>query len=374
MQQKSDTPIHSLAAHHYTDAEIFNQELTGLLSRTWQFAGHSSQLENAGDYFAFEIAGQNLFCVKTREGDIRTYYNVCQHRAHELVSGSGNAKTITCPYHSWTYDLKGQLQSAPNARVVVGFDQSQICLNEVRTELFGGFIFVNLNNDAQAMDTWFTDVREQLSSFVPQLDRLKPIRWIDVEEKCNWKVSIENYSECYHCQLNHKTFSTGIIKPGSYDIQPQNYCLRHTTECQNLDSMSYPVDINANDFAGEYSSWFLWPAFSFQVYPGNVLNTYHWQPLAVDRVRVWRGWYTVDGMASTVIDDLARQDRETTVAEDIRLVEAVQRGMNSRGYRPGPLIIDPLGGLNSEHSIRILQEWMRSGTNEPDKPGNTESD
>ena len=55
----------------------------------------------------------------------------------------------------------------------------------------------------------------------------------------------------------------------------------------------------------------------------------------------------------------AIQDRETTVEEDIHLVESIQRGMKSRGYRPGPLVLDPKGGVNSEHSIRALQQWMR---------------
>ena len=80
------------------------------------------------------------------------------------------------------------------------------------------------------------------------------------------------------------------MKPETYDIQPQGYCLRHTTECQNLDAMSYPIDLDANDYAGSYSSWFLWPMFSFQVYPGNVLNTYHWRPVDSGRVVVGRGW------------------------------------------------------------------------------------
>ena len=99
--------------------------------------------------------------------------------------------------------------------------------------------------------------------------------------------------------------------------------------------------------------------FSFQVYPGNVLNTYHWRPQGVDRVTVWRGWYTPDGEESEVINRLAQQDRETTVEEDIRIVESVQRGLGSRGYRPGPLVLDPKGGVNSEHSVYYLQKWMR---------------
>jgi len=72
-----------------------------------------------------------------------------------------------------------------------------------------------------------------------------------------------------------------------------------------------------------------------------------------------RGWFTPDGTESDTIRALAVQDRETTVAEDIRLVESVQRGLQSRGYRPGPLVIDPHCGLNSEHSIATLHAWMR---------------
>ena len=115
-------------------------------------------------------------------------------------------------------------------------------------------------------------------------------------------------------------------------------------------------------YAGVYSSWFLWPMFSFQVYPGNMLNTYHWRAVDAGRVVVWRGWYSMDGAESEVVRQLAIQDRETTVAEDIGLVESVQRGLASRGYRPGPLVIDPGYGVNSEHSIAVLQNWMRQAS------------
>ena len=352
-------PVRSLAAHYYTDPAIYELESAGLLSRSWQFAGHASSVENPGDYFAFEIAEQNLFCIRGRDGEIRAFYNVCQHRAHELVSGTGSCKMIVCPYHAWSYGLKGELRNGPNIDAVPDFDRSDIRLTEVRCEVFCGFIFVNLDADAKPMTEWFPGAEQELRAFVPQIDQLKPLEWVEIPERCNWKVSIENYSECYHCALKHPTFATGVIKPETYDIQPQGFCLRHTTECQNLDRMSYTVDLEANETAGDYSSWFLWPLFSFQVYPGNVLNTYHWRPKGVDEVVVWRGWYTLDGAESEVIRNLAAQDRETTVEEDIHLVESVQRGLKNRGYRPGPLVVDPKGGVNSEHSLHALQQWMR---------------
>ena len=354
----TSTPTLSLAAKYYTDPEVFKLETDGLLARTWQFAGHASQLKETGDYFTFDMAGESLFCIKGRDGEIRTFYNVCQHRAHQLVSGQGQTRVVVCPYHAWTYELTGELRAGPNIKAVEGFDKSSICLTSVRTEVFLGFIFVNLDKDAKPMDDWFPNVRTELESYIPHWDTLAPLEWVEIPENCNWKVSVENYSECYHCTLNHPTFSTGVVRPETYDIQPQGYCLRHTTECNSMDAMTY--DINSGfDKNDQYSSWFLWPMFSFQVYPGNLLNTYHWRAVDADHVVVWRGWYSVGGAENDIVRQMAVQDRETTVAEDIGLVESVQRGLKSRGYVPGPLVVDPKCGVNSEHSILTLQRWMK---------------
>ena len=354
--------VHTLDPAYYTSDAIYQQECFGLFMYTWQFAGHVSQAPNPGDYFTFEIAGQQLFCIRNYDNVLLTFYNVCQHRAHELVKGQGHCdQAIVCPYHAWTYRFDGSLLRGPKPEVIPVQARDSICLTSVHTQEFCGFIFVNLDDEAEPMDVWFPEVEIQLRDFVPKIDALKPIETISVSEKCNWKVSVENYSECYHCRINHRTFATGVIKPETYDIQPQGYCLRHTTECQNLDQMSYPIDLGANGHAGDYSSWFLWPTFSFQVYPGNVLNTYHWQPAGVEAVKLTRGWFTVGGAESRTIRELAVQDRETTVEEDIHLVESQQRGFRNRGYRPGPLVIDPAGGVNSEHSIQVLQQWMREG-------------
>ncbi|MEL6998470.1 MAG: aromatic ring-hydroxylating dioxygenase subunit alpha [Pseudomonadota bacterium] len=350
--------IHSLEARYYTDPQIFEIESHGLFAKTWQFACHASEIPGPGDYYAFEMAGESLFCVRGRDGTIRTFYNVCQHRAHQLVQGTGTTRVIVCPYHAWTYELTGGLRAGPNLNRVEGFDKSSVCLTEVRTEVFLGFVFVNLDPNAKPMDDWFPGARAEMEDWLPHHGHLKPLEWVEIPENCNWKVSVENYSECYHCSLNHPTFATGVVRPETYDIQPQGHCLRHTTECQNLDQMTY--DINSGlPHSHEYSSWFLWPMFSFQVYPGNVLNTYHWRPVAEDKVIVWRGWYSIAGADDEAIRRLAIQDRATTVEEDILLVESVQKGLGSRGYVPGPLVLDPAYGVNSEHSVRVLQQWMR---------------
>ena len=351
-------PIRALDSSYYTEREAFERDKRSILFRTWQYAGHVSQVEKPGDYFAFGICGQNLFTLRGADGAVRTFFNVCMHRAHQVVSGSGNKRVLVCPYHSWTYELDGRLRKAPNDDRVPGFDRSTICLTEVRTEILCGFIFVNLDPDARPMAEWFPNVEAELRSFVPDIDALRPVIWTEVQERCNWKVSVENYSECYHCRINHPTFANGVIDPDSYDIRPQGYCLRHTTRTAAIENMTYPIDVGANEHAADYSSWFLWPTFSFQVYPGNVLNTYLWRAMDVTETLVYRGWYATGDTVPDTIARLADQDLATTVAEDIRLVNSVQQGLASLGYHPGPLVIDPDFGVNSEHSIRAIHEWV----------------
>ena len=354
-------PVRSLEPRYYLDPACYEAERVGLFRRTWIYAAHESEVAEPGDYVTLDLSGDGVFLVRGSDGLVRAFHNVCRHRAHELVSGTGNAKRIVCPYHSWGYELDGRLRSGPNLRAA---SVGEVRLSELRVEDFHGFLFVNADRDAAPMDDWFPGAREEIGAFVPHIRELRSLEWVEIPERCNWKVSVENYSECYHCQINHPTFSSGVIRPQTYDIQPQGHCLRHTTECADLDRMSYGID-STLPYAGEYSSWFLWPTFSFQVYPGNVLNTYVWRPHGHDRTTVWRGWYTRGGVDDETVRRLAVQDRATTVEEDIHLVESVQRGLASPGYEPGPLVIDPSGsGVMSEHSIAALHEWMRAAHDE----------
>ena len=90
----------------------------------------------------------------------------------------------------------------------------------------------------------------------------------------------------------------------------------------------------------------------------NVLDTYIWQAVDHRTTRVVRQWFAAQGVEPGLIESLAEQDLRTMVAEDVRLVESAQRGSESGGYRPAPLVINPAGGVNSEHSILALYEWL----------------
>ena len=369
-------PIRALAPRCYVDGDHHALEMDKVFARTWQYACHEAEVAERNAYRTFRIGDQGLFVVRDGEGRLRAFYNVCRHRAHELLHGEGRVRLITCPYHAWSYDLGGRLVRAPNSDRTPGFDASGIRLTEVRLESFCGFLFVNLDPGAAPMAEWYPGVEEELRAFVPGIGGLRPLLARSVEEDCNWKVSVENYSECYHCRVAHPTFTKGVVDPDDYNVMARGHCLMHSAKCVPPERMSYEIGPSSgmegatagtkdaaaggggDACAAEYRSWFLWPAFSFQVYPGGVLNTYLWRPGGTEKVTVHRGWYTAEGVREEVVERLAQQDLDTTVAEDVRLVNSVQRGLKSRGYAPGPLVLDPDFGVNSEHSIRTLNEWL----------------
>lgn len=345
----------AMEPHVYLDPDVFEAEKIAVLGTTWQYACHVSELPTAGDFTAYEIAGEPLFTIRDNHGSPRTFYNVCMHRGHQLLEGAGSRRQIVCPYHAWSYRIDGTLRSAPHADGRAGFDGGEICLTEVATEDFLGFIFVNLDPSAPLMDEVYPGIRDSVREFLPTIDRMLPIERRDFVAESNWKLAVENYNECYHCKTAHKSFSKGVVLPDSYTIKPIGKCLYHSAE--SSPRQYYEIDHEASPNAGLYSSFYLWPLFSFQVYPGPILNTFCWRPESVDTTPFSREWFSIDGKDSAVVRQVADEDARTTVAEDLDLVRSVQKGLGSRGYRPGPLIIDPELGINSEHTIAAIKAW-----------------
>lgn len=345
----------ALDRRYYTAPEIYAQLREALFFRSWQFACHASRIPEPGDYFAFSILDQDFFVIRGKDGVPRCFFNVCQHRGHVLVEGEGRVRVVVCPYHAWSYELDGKLRAATETRNLPGFDGSRICLTEVKLEIFLGFIFVNLDAEAEPMAAVFPGVEQAIRALCPDIEARAFAHEHQAREHCNWLVAVENYNECYHCKIVHPTFATGVIDTKSYNIRPfgATKCMHHTAKAQSGGSAWY--DTSGSD----YASFFLWPAFSLQIYPSGLVNTYHWRPLAVDDTRVFRGWYSHDGSVDDSLQKVIDLDRDTTFAEDLMLVGNVQRGLGSMGYRPGPLVVNPDQGIDSEHSIATLHDWLR---------------
>ena len=103
----------SLDRDFYKDPEIFEKEKEKIIFDNWIFAGHVSQIPNAGDYFLFNLLEESIIIIRGNDMEIRAFFNVCRHRgSHVCLEKTGNSKRFICPYHAWTYDIDGSLFAA----------------------------------------------------------------------------------------------------------------------------------------------------------------------------------------------------------------------------------------------------------------------
>ena len=164
----SGTSPQTLPGRLYFDPAIYETEKERIFYRTWQYVGHTSMLGDGSHYLVREIGDQSIIVLKDGDGNLRAFYNVCQHRAHRLLEGEGPLRAmITCPYHTWAYDHEGRLQSAKGTQGLRDFDKRDICLKRVRLETFGGFLFVNLDADALSLAELTPGLEEEFRAFAP---------------------------------------------------------------------------------------------------------------------------------------------------------------------------------------------------------------
>ena len=137
---------YSLKKEAYTDPRWHDVDVKHILGKTWQWVCHVEKVREKGQYFTAEIAGQPIMVVRDRQGQLRAFYNVCKHRAHQLLQGEGTTGGIVCPYHAWSYRLDGQLTRAPHTENLESFEIDKVCLDKVMVEEFCGFIYVNFGD------------------------------------------------------------------------------------------------------------------------------------------------------------------------------------------------------------------------------------
>lgn len=355
VNQFAKTLIATLPGRAYTDAALYRAERDAVFAHSWQFVGHVEQLREPGDYFVCEIAGESLVVIREDPETVNALFNVCAHRAARLLDGDGCRQRIACPYHGWTYDRGGRLIAAPNAHNVAGFDVGDYRLPRCRVELHHGLVFVNLDDDAPSLVAQAPELLADLVACAPELPRLTFAHRTEALLAANWKVAVENFSECYHCELLHRDFTRGIVDPGTYRIEVFAHSQCHRSRART-DLEAYRAEVGADE---EFVVWWLWPNFAFQRYPGGRVHCWRWTPLAVDRTRVTVDWYLPRAEPEAWERELIEHHARATFAEDIPIVERVQQGLGSRGYAPGPLMVDAEKSQYSEHAVAAIQQLWR---------------
>lgn len=205
---------HYLDNRIFSDERVFANEQTGIFQKLWLFAGHESEIAKPGDFRTTAAGGKPIVIVRGNDGVIRSFYNVCRHRAAPVVrEQSGNAKSLQCFYHLWTYGLDGSLAafSKPEGYERLSVDKGKLGLVPVRTEILYGLIFVCLDDTAESLRDFLGEIMEGVAGPLGGVP-MEVFHLHKLELKANWKLWQDNNSERYHALLHwtHRKMSPWI--------------------------------------------------------------------------------------------------------------------------------------------------------------------
>ena len=373
----------SLPAAFYRDTELYQSDLEAVFYRKWIYAGHLSQLADSGDFLTVEFGNESIIVARSKDRKIRAFANVCRHRGSRIcLQKSGNARFFVCPYHAWTYDLDGSLRS--RRAMPEGFDRSQWGLKIVNSAVFKGLVFINLDPDTPNLEEAFEDMAEPLAIY--DIENTKVARQQTFEVDANWKLTIENFMECYHCAPAHIEYaaSHALQSPKDYaELRPK--MLEQSAEVgYTMESIDKSNPTDENDIQHFYSRSAMYATHvtgsrdgkpvapllgnisrygggaadvqfgpvTFAIFYADHIVLYRFLPRDVqksDMEIIWLVKSTAEEGKDYNCDDLTWLWTVTTEA-DKAIILNNQLGANSRFYEPGPL-------SEMESFITVFTKW-----------------
>ncbi|AXI53357.1 Carnitine monooxygenase oxygenase subunit (plasmid) [Pseudoseohaeicola sp. NH-UV-7] len=201
LRQHKDGVRQTMAPEFYTSQSFHDFERQELFHKEWICVGNAGEIPEPGDYFTTDIADEPLIIARRKDGTINALSNVCRHRGNMVATGKGNRRSFVCGYHAWSYDLDGALKTAPLMSKVKGFDRASCRLHGFRTEIWSGFIFVNLDGSAAPLGPQLTSLDTILHNYHNEERNL--LFTDETEWATNWKNLNENFIEGYHLFATH---------------------------------------------------------------------------------------------------------------------------------------------------------------------------
>jgi phenylpropionate dioxygenase-like ring-hydroxylating dioxygenase large terminal subunit len=349
---------YALPARFFYDTQVFEEEKAKIFLKSWHLVAHVNELREPGAFVTHDIFEQSVIVVKGRDGAIRAFHNVCQHRGNRLIEARrGKASLLTCGYHAWSYALDGCLRGASHTQEVPGFNRQAHGLKPVQVATFASFVFVNLDAAARPIESMAPGAEAEIRSFIPDLERLTLIEEVDVSVAANWKVIQENSIEGYHFDHSgpaHKQL-VQLIDFAGYRLRPHGEWWTYTGPPKKDLGSAYGLPLEA---ATWQTDWFfnfgLWPNTTIYVFPyADVVGTFIMNPTGPESSSLRFGYYGVEGRPlPEVTKACIRWMNEDLGPEDIRLNISNQKGLRSMGFERGRYIIGDGFANRSEHLVR----------------------
>lgn len=343
MQTLPGDEARAMPAEFYTSTDFLSLEKENVLRREWMCIGHVGEVSNTGDFYTTELLDEQLLVTRDTNDIVRVLSNVCRHRGNQVAEGSGNSQRFVCQYHTWSYDNTGALLSAPLIKNTPSFDKSKCALPEFASEIWNGWIFVNLDGQAKPLAPRLTGLQRIVNNYHPEerfLNFIEEDTW-----NCNWKCLFENFMEGYHLSTTHletlhkitptrlcKKMESGEGWTGYHayydpDYPPRGPFHKDLTDDEKINSPMY----------GIYPNLVVGMATNFTLFMCL-------RPNGVDKVNIRWG---VTGLEN---DPGAQKVKDyihlckTFNAEDREKLEVLQVALKTRHFQGGPLAPDDYEG------------------------------
>jgi Rieske 2Fe-2S family protein len=335
----------SLPASYYTDAEFYRKELDRFFFSMWVHAGRTEQLAGEGDYILRDVAGESVIITRDNHDGFHAFYNVCRHRGTRLCEAAEGkfVGLIRCPYHAWAYDLEGRLAAAPEMDGLPHFRKDDYPLLEVALDVWEGHVFLNLATSTRPLATQLGGLLEKFRPW--DMGSLRLGKRIVYDVAANWKLVIQNYSECLHCpgvhpalqRLSH--FLSGENEPAQPSYLGGRMELRDGIETLSMDGKRHRdclPGLPADECRRVYY-YALLPNLLLSLHPDYMMTHTLW-PRSVGRTEIVCEWhFHPDAWNQTDFGlDSAVSFWDMTNRQDWHVCEQMQLGLGSRAYRPGP--------------------------------------
>ena len=197
----------------FTDRAILARERQRVFDTCWIYVGHESEIPNAGDFVAREVAGRPVLFTRNQAGEARVLLNSCSHRGAEVCrERRGNQRRFRCFYHSWSFSNDGELISMPDEEgFPEGFRKEDHSLAmPAGVESYRGFVFATFNPGQEPLTeyladaTWYLDLVSDQGTGAGGMTVTPGTH--EYSMRSNWKLLAENSSDGYHAIPVHKTY------------------------------------------------------------------------------------------------------------------------------------------------------------------------
>ena len=346
---------HGLPNECYISDDYLIYERNKIFFGNWSVIGTASSIPEVGDVKSYDLLGIPLIILRDQEKNVRVFHNVCSHRGFKLVDKDCKLKNvIRCPYHSWSYNFKGELVATPhiggiNKHQVEGFDKDKSNLKKVRSKVWMDLIFININSNAENFENSIEPLEKRWSKFLNKEDQklirhAKDFGYFNIDVKSNWKFAIENYCESYHLPWIHPELNkVSNIEDhyhiedisGNFSGQGSNKYVQQFEGNRSFKTFpNWPTNLSQNS---EYVS--LFPNVMLGIHIDH-FYAFWLEPLEKDKTREHFEMYYVgeESASSEEYKEIRKKNFlfwQDVMSEDIAAIEGMQKGRASPAYNGG---------------------------------------